>query len=278
MKIALGQINPTVGDIAGNVALMTRFARNAAERGAEMIVFPELSITGYPPLDLIEKRSFVERSEAAVLELADATRNLPLAIVTGYVGRSHESYGKRATNSAAILRCGEVVLRQTKILLPTYDVFDETRYFVPATKQELWRIDKETVALAICEDAWNDKTFWPRQLYPRDPVEELIECGGSILLSINASPYNQGKRSLREQMFRTMVRRHGVPAIVVNQVGGNDQLLFDGSSFAMDAAGHVIASAKSFAEDLGSGGSHNPDGRPQCRSLSTKRPVPMRRW
>ena len=250
MKVALGQINPTVGDITGNVSLMIRFAREAAGRGAGLIVFPELSVTGYPPLDLIEKRSFVESSEAALLDLAEATRDLPLALVAGYVGRSQESYGKRVTNSAAILCGGEVVLRQTKILLPTYDVFDEARYFVPGTHQELWRFGKENIALAICEDAWNDKTFWPRQLYRRDPVEELIERGGSLLVSTNASPYTEGKRELREQMFRAMVLRHGVPAIVVNQIGGNDQLLFDGSSFAMDSFGNVIASAKSFSEDL----------------------------
>ena len=131
MKVALGQTNPTVGDIPGNVRSMARFANEAAALGADMIVFPELSVTGYPPLDLIERGSFTEQSEAAVLHLAELTKDLPLAVVTGYVGRSHESFGKRATNSAAILHGGRVVLRQTKVLLPTYDVFDEARYFVP---------------------------------------------------------------------------------------------------------------------------------------------------
>lgn len=250
MKIALGQINPTVGDIPGNLVLLTRFATDAAARGADLIVFPELSLTGYPPLDLVEKPSFLARAEAAVEELAAATAHLPLAIIAGYTGKSHEALGKCAVNSAAVLRRGEVLLRQTKVLLPTYDVFDEARYFVPAQKQQLWNDGPNRIALAICEDAWNDKTFWPRRLYPRDPVEELIAMGGNILVSTNASPYCQGKRQIREDMFRAMVHRHKVPAVVVNQIGGNDQILFDGSSFAMDAAGNIIASAKSFSEDL----------------------------
>src|ERR1700683_304440 len=157
MRIALGQINPTVGDLSGNVALMVRFAREAAARNAELIVFPELSVTGYPPRDLVEKPDFIERSEKAVEQLADATKDLPLSIITGYVGRSRKTSGKQATNSAAVIRRGEVVMRQTKILLPTYDVFDETRNFVPADAQSIWHTHGHDVALTICEDAWNDK-------------------------------------------------------------------------------------------------------------------------
>ncbi len=250
MRIALGQINPTVGDLSGNIALMVRFARDAAARNAELIVFPELSITGYPPRDLVEKPSFIERSEAAVQQLAAATADLPLALIAGYVGRSHKQTGKQATNSAAIIRGGKVAMRQTKILLPTYDVFDEMRNFVPADTQLIWKTRGDDVALTICEDAWNDKQFWPRRLYGRDPVDELMQAGANLLVSINASPFFLGKRELRTEMFRAIVRRHKVPAIVVNQVGGNDQIVFDGTSFAMDAEGNVIASAASFTEDL----------------------------
>jgi NAD+ synthase (glutamine-hydrolysing) len=250
MRIALGQINPTVGDIDGNVALCARFARKAAERGAELIVFPELSLTGYPPRDLVEKRSFVEQSEAAVERLAENTRDLPLDLIAGYVGRSHSTTGKRAANCAAIIRSGSVLLRQVKILLPTYDVFDEARYFLPGESQALWKTARENVALTICEDAWNDKHFWTHRLYPRDPVDELMQRGGSMLVSINASPFHIGKRPLRHEMFRALALRHNVPVVMVNQVGGNDQVVFDGSSFAMDAAGNVIAAASSFSEDL----------------------------
>ena len=250
MRIALGQINTTVGDIDGNVALMTRMAKQAAERGAELVVFPELSVTGYPPRDLVERRRFVDRSEEGLRHLAAATAGLPVAVIAGYVGRSADDNGKQTTNSAAILQGGRIVLRQNKMLLPTYDVFDEGRNFVPGTRQSIWALGTENLALTICEDSWNDKLFWKQQLYSRDPVDELMREGGSLLISINASPYHMGKRELRREMFRSMTRRHRVPAIVVNQVGGNDQVVFDGSSFAMDADGNVIASAASFEEDL----------------------------
>ncbi len=250
MRIALGQINTTVGDLAGNVALCVRFAREAAARGAEIVVFPELSVTGYPPRDLVEKRTFIGQSEAALHKLADATKDLPLAVIAGYVGQSHIPTGKQAMNSAAILRGGEILLRQDKILLPTYDVFDEARNFMPGEGQSLLAMGGEQLALTICEDAWNDKQFWRHPLYTRDPVDELIRRGGTLSISINASPFHLGKRALRVEMFRAMALRHRIPFIVVNQVGGNDQVVFDGSSFVMDAQGNVIASAASFAEDL----------------------------
>ena len=250
MRIALAQINTTVGQLTGNVDRMILAAHQAAEARAQVVVFPELSVTGYPPRDLVEKPTFVERSERELERLAAETAPLDLAVIAGYVGRSQTNAGKRATNSAAVLRRGRILFQQTKMLLPTYDVFDEARYFVPAEGQNLFSLDGRRIALTICEDAWNDKQFWERPLYRRDPVQELAHTGGELLISINASPYHMGKRALRREIFEATARRHKLPVVYVNQVGGNDQLVFDGSSFAMDATGSVAASAASFAEDL----------------------------
>jgi len=250
MRIALGQINTTIGDLTGNVDRMVSLARESARLHADLVVFPELSITGYPPRDLVEKPTFVERSEEHLQRLAAETADLPISAICGYVGRSESRAGKGVTNSAAILERGSIRFRQTKMLLPTYDVFDEARYFMPGERQQLYTLNRTQVALTICEDAWNDKQFWERQLYRRDPVDELIAAGGQVLISINASPYHMGKRALRREVFAATARHHGVPVIYVNQVGGNDSLVFDGTSFAMDAEGNVMASAASFREDL----------------------------
>ena len=250
MRIALAQINTTVGDLAGNLELILDATRRGAAGGAQLVVFPELSLTGYPPRDLVEKPSFLERTEQQLERLATETAGLDASLICGYVGRSAALTGKSATNSAAVIEGGRIVFRQNKMLLPTYDVFDEARYFLPAEHQSLCQIRGRPVALTICEDAWNDKQFWERRLYRRDPVEELVAQGAEILISINASPYHMGKRALRREIFAASAAHHGLPVVYVNQVGGNDQLVFDGSSFAMDAEARVIGSAASFAEDL----------------------------
>jgi NAD+ synthase (glutamine-hydrolysing) len=273
MRIALAQINPTIGDLSGNAARVTNAAREAAGRGAEVVVFPELAITGYPPRDLVEKPSFVERSEAQLEQLASETAGLDVSIVCGYVARSQSNVGKRALNSAAVIDRGQIVFRQSKMLLPNYDVFDEARYFLPAEREFLCTLRKRQIALTICEDAWNDKRFWKQRLYQRDPVEELFNAGGEILICINASPYHMGKRELRRGIYRAAARRYGKPVIYVNQVGGNDQLVFDGSSFAMNASGELIAGARSFEEDLvvadvdTSVGDHHEDFADECEAV-----------
>jgi NAD+ synthase (glutamine-hydrolysing) len=250
MLVALGQINTTVGDLRGNLSKMVDYATRASQRKAEIIVFPELSITGYPPRDLVERPSFLTRSEEALQDLARQTAHLPIALVAGYVGRSTAATGNRATNCAAFVQNGNVSFRQTKALLPNYDVFDEARYFVSAESQQIFPFRDRQLAIAICEDAWNDEQFWAHRRYARDPVDELISKGGDILINVNSSPYFMCKRQLRHDMVAAQAQRHNVPVIWVNQVGGNDQIVFDGSSFAMNAKGEIIGSAASFAEDL----------------------------
>ncbi len=250
MRIALGQINSTVGALRANTDKMIKFSKRAARAGAEMIVFPELAMNGYPPRDLVEKNSFLEQTQIELERLACATSSLPLTVICGYVGRAEASTGKQATNSAAVLEGGRLIFRQNKMLLPTYDVFDEARYFLPADREHLVTLRGQPTALTICEDAWNDKQYWERRLYQRDPVEELAHAGAKVLISINASPYHMHKRDVRRDIFEAAARRYGIPVVYVNQVGGNDQLVFDGTSFAMSAEGQVIASAHSFEEDL----------------------------
>jgi NAD+ synthase (glutamine-hydrolysing) len=250
MRIAIAQTNSTVGDLRGNADRMIRFSERAAEARADVVVFPELSLPGYPPRDLLEKRSFLERTETELGRLAEGTGALNLTVICGTVTCSDAATGNLIYNDAAVLRGGEVVFRQNKMLLPTYDVFDEARYFEAAASQAPLPLDGNTVALTICEDAWNDKQYWERRRYSRDPVEELFHAGAKLLISINASPWHMGKRQLRRDVFATTARHFHTQVVYVNQVGGDDQLIFDGSSFAMLPDGAVAASAASFQEDL----------------------------
>ena len=248
MKIALGQINPTVGDFAGNSAKIIDYSARARAAGAGLIVFPELSVCGYPPRDLVERASFVTHNREAAEHIASETRGI--AVICGLVTPAQADTGKSVMNSAALLSDGEIKFVQSKMLLPTYDVFDDSRNFAPARTQALFPICGKQMALTICEDAWNDKDFWPRRLYGTDPVEALIHAGGNFVLNISASPFWIGKRELRCKMLATIARTDGVPVAFVNQVGGFDSLVFDGSSMVLDREGKVIAQGKSFEEDL----------------------------
>ncbi|HEY2116952.1 MAG TPA: NAD(+) synthase, partial [Candidatus Angelobacter sp.] len=248
MKIALGQINPTIGDFTGNSKKIIESARQALDLGAQMVLFPELAVCGYPPRDLLEKPAFVERSQQVVNEIARAVPQI--TVICGFVSPAKVETGKSVMNSAAVLREGSVQFVQSKMLLPTYDVFDESRYFDPAESQKLLPFCGKQFALTICEDAWNDKHFWHRRLYSVDPVDELLHAGGNTVLNISASPFHLGKRELRRQMLETVARDNKVPVLFVNQVGGNDSLIFDGSSMVIAPDGHIVAQGKSFAEDL----------------------------
>ena len=248
MKIALAQINPTVGDFTGNADKLRQYAACARSRGAELVVFPELCVCGYPPRDLVELPAFVARSRQVLEQLAAEFTGL--AIIAGFPSPAASETGKTVMNSAALLRHGSIEFIQSKRLLPTYDVFDEMRTFAPASGQRLFSIAGHSIALTICEDVWNDKAFWQRRLYDADPVEELLRAGGDILLNISASPFHVGKPELRQAMLASIARRNGVPVLMVNQVGGNDSLVFDGSSLALAPSGETIAQAMSFEEDL----------------------------
>jgi len=248
VKIALGQINPTVGDFAGNAAKIIDFSQRAQSAGAGLILFSELSVCGYPPRDLVERSSFVARNQETVERIAAETRGI--AVICGLVTPAHSDTGKSVMNSAALLIEGKIAFVQSKMLLPTYDVFDEMRNFAPARSQELFSFCGKRMALTICEDAWNDKQFWSRQMYASDPVASLMQAGGNFLLNISGSPFWIGKRELRREMLASIARQHNVPVAFVNQVGGNDSLVFDGSSLVLNSEGNVIAQGRSFEEDL----------------------------
>ena len=248
MKIALGQINPIIGDFAGNAAKIIDYARRAKSQGAGLILFPELSVCGYPPRDLVERTSFVIHNRETAEHIAAETQGI--AVICGLVTPAHAETGKSVMNSAALLLDGRIKFVQSKMLLPTYDVFDEMRNFAPARSQVLFPFCGKQMALTICEDAWNDKHFWNRQLYSVDPVESLVRAGGNFILNISASPFWVRKRELRRDMLATIAKNDRVPVVFVNQVGGNDSLVFDGSSMVFDREGKVIAQGESFEEDL----------------------------
>ncbi len=250
MKIALAQIDPTVGDFTGNLEKIVDASRRAAALGARLTVFSELAICGYPPADFLEKPSFLARCREAVDELAEATRDLPTAVLAGVALPAPGDAGKPAVNAAVLLDKGNLLLEQHKRLLPFYDVFDEQRYFAPARAQQTVELDGVRLAITICEDAWNDKNFWPRRLYTVDPMEELMRQNPALHVNLSSSPFWHSKRAVRRQMLAAIARRDGIPVILCNQVGGNDSLIFDGSSLALNGRGELIAQAASFREDL----------------------------
>jgi NAD+ synthase (glutamine-hydrolysing) len=247
MKIALAQFNPTVGDFAGNEARILALSAQAQQRGAELAVFSELCVCGYLPQDLLERPAFIERNRQTVESLA---LKLPIPAIVGFAGRTNLPTGKSIANKAALLAGGRVAFEQSKMLLPTYDVFDESRYFQPAERQLAFSLDGEALGISICEDVWNDKDFWAKRLYERDPVAELVRQGMSVLINISASPYTIDKRALRREMLQAIARHHHRPVIYVNQVGGDDTLIFDGGSLAIRADGCIAAQACAFEEDL----------------------------
>ena len=259
MKIALAQIDPTVGDFAGNTQKILEFAERAQSLGVDLVMFPELAVCGYWPADLLEKKSFVDRAGEALKTVCawTAEPGHPAILCGGVMWVEGATEGKHVRNVAVLMQCGQIKSIQQKMLLPFYDVFDEQRYFEPAAEQSLTTVGDHPVAITICEDAWNDKGFWPRRWYRVDPVECLMDDWGAaqgdhprIILNISASPYWHGKREVRQEMLGALALRHKAFVAMTNQVGGNDSLIFDGSSIALGPDGSVIAQAASFQEDL----------------------------
>ncbi|MFO8008588.1 MAG: NAD+ synthase [Candidatus Brocadiia bacterium] len=249
MQIALAQINTTVGDIEGNTRRCVRAVNDALSRGADLILLPELALCGYPPQDLAERSAFIAANMDALDRVAEASRGG--ATLVGHLAPAQSSPGKRVANAASLVQDGHVMARQDKVLLPTYDVFDEARHFQPGGPPEPVTVGGLQVGLSICEDAWNDPNFWPEpRRYARDPVQELVDAGADLIVNISASPLSAGKQEFRRTMLGASAARHGVPLFAVNLVGGNDQLIFDGRSLALDREGNVIAEGAAFQEDL----------------------------
>ena len=248
MRLGLLQLNSTIGAFDKNRARLLEAYHDAVQRGAELVLAPELFLCGYPPRDLLLRDDFISRGLECLDALAKSIGDVPL--VTGYVDRNPTRPGRPLRNAAAVIQNGKIVHRAVKSLLPTYDVFDEDRYFEPAEKVELLDIAGEKIALTICEDIWNDADFWPERRYRRDPVRELVAAGATLIVNISASPWERGKEATRLAMLQRVARDERVPLAQVNAVGANDELIFDGQSVALNAQGEVLALGAGFAEEV----------------------------
>ncbi|HUC86496.1 MAG TPA: NAD+ synthase, partial [Candidatus Acidoferrales bacterium] len=248
MRIGLLQLNSTVGDFTANRDRLLAAYAEAARQGAEFVLAPELFLCGYPPRDLLQREDFVEANLKALADTAARIGPVPLCL--GYVEKNLDRPGRALKNAAAVLQQGQIVWCTAKSLLPTYDVFDEDRYFEPASEVEPFALNGHKLGITICEDIWNDEDFWPMRLYRRDPVRELIGQGADVIVNISASPWHEGKERTRLEMLRRVARDERIPLAQVNAVGANDELIFDGHSVVLDARGEVVALGQGFAEQV----------------------------
>jgi NAD+ synthetase len=248
LKIGILQLNSTIGDFAANRQKLLAGYEKACALGAEFILAPELFLCGYPPRDLLLRADFIETNLAALEVTAKSAGAIPLCV--GYVDRNSEKPGRTLRNSAAVLQNGKIIWRTHKSLLPTYDVFDEDRYFEPARNVAPFAFNGRKLGLTICEDIWNDEDFWPERLYRRDPIKELIGQGAEIILNISASPWHDGKEKTRLEMLRRVAHDEKIPVVQVNSVGANDELIFDGHSVVINSHGKIVALANGFASDI----------------------------
>ena len=246
MRVTIGQVNTTNGDINGNVARIIKAIEQAQRDASDLIVFPEITIQGYTSFDWFLDPDVVRSSLEPLDEIILATRGL--TAIVGTIRPNDQPTGRKIYNSAAVIHDGRLLGFADKTLLPEYDVFDDPRYFEPGLKRRLFDLDQTKLGIAVCEDFWNDKTFWKQRLYPNDPAQELIEMGAQLLVSINASPFNRSKMSVRCDMVSHRARTANLPIVFVNLVGGNDGVIFDGASIISDATGRIILQAPPFAE------------------------------
>jgi NAD+ synthase (glutamine-hydrolysing) len=260
MKVTIAQLNPVVGDIESNTSRIAETLSRCHKSGSDLVIFSELFLTGYPPQDLLEKSWFIEKAQRAVQELREISREHPgLGLLFGAPRPAGREPGKRLYNSAVLIHQGQILLEQAKSLLPTYDVFDERRYFAPAAAAGTLAFKGETLGISICEDAWNDPELWPGGLlYRSDPIDVQAKKGATLLVNISASPYFMGKEEIRLRLIRNHARKHGIPFVFVNQVGANDELIFDGRSFCLDGLGEPVAVCPSFAEHIQTLDPHAP--------------------
>ena len=249
MKIALAQIDTTVGDLRGNSGKLLEFYRRGVVAGTDVVMTPELAITGYPPRDLLAKHRFVDDNLRALDELAAQIG--PTALLVGYVDFNPKRPGRDYVNAVALIQNGKILARRHKMLLPTYDVFDEDRYFQPAESNTVLDFAGQRLGLTICEDIWT-QDYLPARLYERSPIHDLMRDGtrAQLLLNLSASPYHLGKERVRHDMLAAVAQQYKVPVVYCNLVGGNDELIFDGNSLAFDASGNLLAQGAAFAEDL----------------------------
>lgn len=248
MRIALAQINPTVGDLAGNQALIMGRIQQAKADGADLVVFPELALVGYPPKDLLLKPGLIDGAMESLRAIAAGCHGI--TAVVGLPTRAEGSRGRCLHNSAAWLQDGQILQIDAKRLLPTYDVFDELRYFEPGGPIEPVTVAGKKIGLSICEDLWNDERVFPRPLYHDDPVWDLTQAGVDVIINLAASPFVRGKHAFRLDLIKEVAKKHQLPVVYCNQVGGNDELVFDGGSCAVNAAGDYLGHAKRFESDL----------------------------
>ncbi len=248
MKICLAQINPTVGAFKQNVSKICRFINVAKKRGADLVVFPEMCIVGYPPRDLLEISGFVDSNLKALEEVKNNV--IGISVIVGFVDRNLAERGKPLYNAAAHICNKNIISKHYKSLLPTYDVFDEDRYFEPTHDISMAMISGKRFGISICEDTWGIDAIWPRTIYHKNPVQSMIKQGAEIIINISASPFTIGKQSVRLKMLTDHAERHKVPLIYVNQVGGNDDLVFDGNSLVINKKGVIVCEASAFEEDL----------------------------